>query len=326
MPADLAPQGDGATPTVPLLGGATPRRLRFRYFWLIGVVIYLAAVWYVGWDEFGAALATVHAPRLAWVGFAVGAALGLRVLKWRLILGRGSDAVQLYFLSKIGGGLSPGRIGELSPLLLRKHRTPQMAAWIVADRLLETAATLAFGAFGLLLLKTPLAGLLPGVLIAACLFVGLPLVIVTQQGIFAWMAQRTAEHSIWHRAAEFLEDASGEIVRLKGRLPLAAIFTIIATALDIWSGLLAYWSMGSVLPFALLAAVQCVHGLVAAIPLFPNATGVPYVADAMLVNRIGGVGFDVIAATVTVHTVIVGTVFWGTFGLMMWLPRGDRET
>jgi hypothetical protein len=314
MPADLAPQGDGATPTVPLLGGATPRRSRFRYFWLIGIVIYLAAVWYVGWDKFREAFSLLRPVSLLWVAAVLLAAIWLRVLKWRLALGL-RPITQLYFLSKAGGEITPSRVGELSPLLLRKFRSPRVAAWIVLDRMIEIAATLAYGAFGAITLQSDRSTLLQMVGVASVLLVVLPTALITRQGFFLWLAGRTREGRALNRIASFLAVTSGEFRQFRPLLPVAVLLTLLTTGLDIFSGVLVYGAFGQHLSFALLAAAQCIHGVIAAIPFLPGLTGVPYAAVAAFLNQVAGVPLGVIAAVVTVYVLLGSTIFWGSLGV-----------
>ena len=313
MPADRALAGDATTSDAELSGGNAARRPRFRYFWIVGVAIYLAAVWYVGWDKLRGAFALFDPVSLLYVAAVLLASIWLRVLKWRLALGL-RPITQLYFLSKAGGNITPSRVGELSPLLLRKFRTPRVGAWIVVDRLIEMAATLAYGAFGAITLQSNSSGLLRMVAVASALLVIAPTILITRQSIFLWLARRTRAGRIVHRAASFLAVVSSEVQQVGPRLPVAVCLTLLTTGLDIFSGVLIYGGFGQRLSFGLLAAVQCMHGLISAVPFLPNVTGVPYVAAAALLNQAAGVPLGVIAAAVTVYVLVSATVFWGSVG------------
>jgi len=139
-----------------------PRASRFtlhtsRWLWIVGLASYMAVVSYVGWRRLGEVMASFHAPSLVAMAAVYVAAVWARAAKWRLVLGADRQAVGLYFVSKAGGGLSPGRVGELAPLLLPGHRDARLAAWIILDRLLEGGSTILLGIAGVLLLKVAAA-------------------------------------------------------------------------------------------------------------------------------------------------------------------------
>lgn len=301
---------------------AALKRTWFRYLWVIGVAVYLFAIWYVGWDKFRASIASLDPFSLLWTALALLCAIWLRVLKWRLALGPGQNATGIFFMSKIGGELTPSRVGELSPLLVRKYRTPQVAAWIVGDRLIEIAGTLAFGAFGAFVLNAERPGYLPAIALAFVVLTVLPIVAVTRRDALRWLAKRTAEGGMVRRSVDFLAESSHEVIQLRGKMPILTLITLLSTGCDILSGVLIYRGFGQPLSFALLSAAQCMHCLVSAVPFLPNVTGAPYVAVGVLLNQVGGVPFEIVAAVVTVHTLIVYTVFWSTFGFIMLCNRG----
>ena len=307
-----------------LLEGTPKKRTRYHYLWIIGVCIYLTAIWYVGWDRFSDAFLNLRPVALLWVAATLLASIWLRVLKWRLALDT-RPTTQLYFMSKAGGELTPSRVGELSPLLLQKFRTPRVAAWIVVDRLIEIAATLAYGAFGAFMLRSSRSGLLPMVGAASVLFVVLPVFLITRRRLFLWIKQRAAERGLTHRAASFLAEVSGEVWEFRTRVFIAAWLTLLTTGLDIFSGVLIYNGFGQHLSFALVAAAQCMHGIISAIPFLPNVTGVPYVAAGVLVNQVGGVPIEVIAAVVAVHVLLSSTLFWGSLGISAWRWGGGKD-
>jgi hypothetical protein len=287
---------------------------RYRYICALGACVYLVAVWYAGWGNFRDAFLNVEVIPLVCAALVMLASVWLRVLKWRFALDA-RPSTQLYFMSKAGGEFTPSRVGELSPLFLTKFRTPRVAAWIVMDRLLEMAATLAYGALGAAMLQSHRGGLLPMVGIAALVLVIAPVILVTRQGLFAGLAARASEGGVVRRAASFLVDASGAFKDLRGRLLIASAFTALTTGLDVYSGVLAYRAFGCSLAFPLLAVAQCMHGLVSAVPFLPNATGIPYAAAGVLVNQVGGAPVEVIAAVVAVYVLLGSTVFWGSLAV-----------
>jgi hypothetical protein len=292
-----------------------PRKGPLRYLWVIGVGVYVAIAWYLGWRGIRDAMASIE---LRWLFAAIAvdaAGHWLRALKWRLALGPGTRAIGLFWLSKGVGYWTPMRAGELAPLMLPKYRTPRMGAWIVLDRVLEIAVTLALGAVGLLALQIPGVGVYVGMaLVVVVLTVG-PLLLLMQRSWFLRLAKYFPDGSLPQRGATFVAEMQPEFRKLGGRVPLASALTLLAGCMDIWGGMLLYMMFGFPLTFALIAAAKCIHALISAIPITPNATAVPYVATGALLVQAGGVSSDVVLAAVSIHLVIVNTVFWTSLGI-----------
>jgi len=301
-------------PPAPVDAPLLSRKSRLRYIWILGVALYVIVVWYLGWRRIGNAIASVDPAMLAALVAMLGLALAVRAMKWRLVLGPGRNALGLFFLAKAAGGSSPGRVGELAPLLLRKHRTPRMGAWIVTDRLLEMAATLGLGLAGLLVLQVPNRGaMVVTVAFALILLVVAPFCLLTRQGLFLRVAGRLREGSALMRAATLLATVSGEVRLLRKTVPLVTAVTVLATCLDIGIGRTLYLCFGYSVPFALLAVVQCAHALASAFPFTPNATGLPYLLAAGLLYEMAGLPTDVLAASVGVSLAATAVVFWTAF-------------
>ena len=110
---------------------------KIKYLWIIGVAAYLAFLAYVGWEDIRVALFDIHYKYLFALIATDIAILWFRVSKWHIALPGENDITRLAFLSKAGGNLTPGRLGEFSPLLIQKLHSPKTGAWILLDRLLE---------------------------------------------------------------------------------------------------------------------------------------------------------------------------------------------
>lgn len=299
------------------------RKSRLRYLWILGVGLYVAVVWYLGWRRIRDEIASINPAMLALLAGMLFLSLWVRVLKWRLVLGRGKNAVGLFFLAKAAGEWSPGRVGELAPLALRKHRTPRMAAWIVTDRLLEMGATLGLGLAGLLILQIPKSGMVVAVVIAIGVLVVAPFYVLTRRRVFLWIAGRAREGSFAHRVAMMLAAVSDEIRLLGKTVPLVSALTVFATCVDIAVGKILYLCFGWPVPFALLAVVQCSHALASAFPFTPNATGVPYLVAAGILYEMAGLPREVLAASVGLGVAGTMVVFWTSF-LFGVRDLGDR--
>ena len=310
-----------ALPAGNLLGGRKKR----RFLWLLGVALYVGVVWFIGWRQIGDALLSVNPIYFAlFVASMLGAFL-VRALKWRIVLGSGQNAVGLLFLSKVGGGLSPGRLGELAPLMLREHRTPRMGAWIALDRLLETAATLGLGIFGLMALGLPQPGIIATFLAAIVVLVIAPFYVLTRRRWFLWIASKTSEQSLPHRVAMMIAAVSDEIFTFGKKVPLASAITLVGTCGDILTSMLLYRCFGFQVSFAVLATIQCAHGIASAVPFMPNASGVPYFAAAFLLHKLAGIPEAVLAASVGISVTMSNVVLWSCFGLTAGSLRRFRQ-
>jgi len=302
----------------------TIKRPRARWLWVVGIGVYAAVIWYMGWAKLKDAIASIEPFYVGLMMLMILAATALRALKWRLALGANQNAVGLYFLSKAAGGWTPGRAGELAPLLLKKHRTPKMAAWIFFDRILETAATLVLGLLGVMVLGLSLNNIALLFVIALILLVGMPLAVLTRPQLLVHFAAKTKEGSFLRRMAMLGIAVSQETVSLGAKAPLASVLTLMATTLDLAAGLFLYLSFGHLVLFSLLATAQCAHGLASAVPFLPNATGVPYLAAAGLLYQFGGVPEGALAAAVGVNLAVSNIVFWTSFGIGATAFRSSR--
>jgi len=279
-------------------------------FWTIGIAVYVGCVSIIGWGRLRDAIAGVNVPWFLLMALVTAAGLWVRVIKWRLVLGKGSNAVGVFFLSKAAGEWSPGRLGELSPLLIRKHRHARMGAWIVVDRILEMTVTLGLGIAGLALLPVPNRRLM--VASAALIGVGLVLALflLTRRAMFLAFAARFREGSIGHRAASVFAEMASAVVALRSSTPATLAVTILAGCTDVWAGMLLYQCFGWTVSFSLMAAAKGVHAITSAIPITPNATGIPYLTAAVLIHEVGGVPSEVLAAAIALSVVVTNAIFW----------------
>lgn len=300
------------------LDRTAPRRTHWRigrYLWVVAVAIYAVVVWYVGWRNVRDAAASMA---LGWFTGMLGcelAAMWVRALKWRYVLGSGVHAFGVFFLSKTAGQYSPGRLGELSPLLLREHRNARTGAWIVVDRLLETASTLAFGLTGLLALQLAVRGTLLWVVGAFLLLLAAPLAVITRRSLFEWLADRTRTGSAANRGALFLAAVSDAVKALGRKVPLAAAMTVAGTLLELAGAVMLYRAFGYRVTLLMTAAAKCANSLVAAIPLTPGVTGVPQVATGYVMHEAAGIPADVLATALGLHLVVATAILWSSFGV-----------
>ena len=321
---DRIPERDVA----PAARGAGVFGLLKRYGWLVGVLILVVLIKQVGFGTMWRTLRQVDLRFVIVLMLMEICSEWTRALKWRYVLGRNSQAIGLFFISKAAGNFSPGRVGELSPLALSRHRTPRVAAWIVVDRLLETTTTLVLGGIGLLAIGNVVPGLLSSVAVASCFLIVVPVLIITRRGLFEWLAGHTHEGGRLYRMAMFFEEITGEVRALTGKLPVASILTVMPKLLDVgvWVG--SYWAFGGAahISYALGAVCMCLIGLVSALPVTPILTGVPHAAAGTVVSGVAGVSAAAVVSATGLQIAVTNTIFWISLALGTYDLRHRRES
>lgn len=303
-------------PTTELWDSSAPRRSPTRFLFLVGVLLCAGLVWYFGWERLRDALHRATSIPLLLMTALIFLGFWLRAAKWRYALGPGNSAVAVFFLAKVGGNWTPGRLGEFSPLLMRRFRNAHIGAWILADRILEIMVTLFFGLVavaGLRLISTTVAALLTFAFVAsACVLVFL----VLRRDLMKRLDARMPEGSRRRRAAAALAAMHDETRILGTRWPLIALVTIIAKCTDIFAVqcLCAGFGYPDV-PFLLVCAARCAHALVSAAPITPDATGIPFVAAAVLLHTHGGLPYDVLTVALALEVAVINGVLWVNFAV-----------
>ena len=160
----------------------------------------------------------------------------IRAAKWGHALGPGQSGVFLFFLAKTAGHWTPGRAGELAPLLLRDHRNVRIAAWIGLDRAVEVAWTLGLGvlgvaAIGFLSLPAAAGLLVAGAALAAALWWWCATVSLADAD------EKTASN--WsRRLLRLLQRLRREVALFKRKLPVIMTLTAAAKLTDIFAVIL----------------------------------------------------------------------------------------
>ena len=288
---------------------------RRKYLWAIGVSFYIAVILLVGWERLADAMRGVTLGPMAAMFALMIAGQVIRALKWRFALGPGQHAFRAFAVSKAGGEWSPGRVGEFAPLMFARHRSTRVAAWIVADRVFEMAATLGIGIAGLLLIRAANRGYMLSAVAGVLLAVVIGLVLLTRRNWIASLAQRLPAESRARRYALLLVGVSEELLTFARSAPILFSVTLAAGAIDLAVGYSLYMAFGFSVPFAVLAAAKGLHAVTSAIPITPNATGIPYFAAAALLHEVGGVSPGALAASVGISVIASQLVLWTSFAL-----------
>jgi len=268
-------------------------------------------------------------PLLAMAGLIL-AGFWIRAWKWHYAIGAGKQGVLLFFLAKTAGNWTPGRAGELAPLLLRRHRNARVAAWIGLDRLIEVAWTLGLGALGAFAL-----GLFTPAVVGVLILLGA--FIVGLVGYAWYRAGRSDAQPIprdreagWRgRIAHIITQLRRELILFGGKIPLIMIVTAIAKLTDIYAVILLCEAFGYQPSFLLVCAARCAHGLVSANPLTPDATGVPFVAAGWLLHQYASIPGDTLTAALGLEVLVINAILWVCFCLVSGLrlsstPNGSH--
>lgn len=291
------------------------RRPRRAVFPLAGALLFAVVAWRLGWMELLDAARGARPAILGGMLLPIVAGFWLRALKWRYALGPGQHAVRLFFLAKVGGHWTPARLGELAPLLIKAHRNPRVAAWILADRALEVYLTLWFGAIGLYAM-----GLLSPALAWGLGAGGLTLLALGMYGLARDSGGHPADESAgdgWRvRVRRAVPVLRAELRVLGARAAGVAALTAFAKLTDFWAVVLLCRAFGHEISTLLAAAARCAHGLVSAIPVTPDATGVPFVAAAWVLHTHGGVPYATLAAALALELAVITLILHASFLLV----------
>ena len=297
------------------IGEETPRKGSgySRYLFFVGLVLFVGLMWHFGWTEIADRLAGASLVPLGWMTLLIVVCFWVRAWKWHYALGAGKNGIGLFFLAKMAGNWTPGRVGELSPLLLKQHRSAHVAAWIVADRVLEIVTTLALGLLGVAVL-----GLLPTLVTVLILVGGLVATLVALYLLFrvdlpvAWRERWPAE-TRRGRLVKLVFALHREFRLLGAKSALIVIVTLVAKATDIFAVILLCRAFGFDVPFLLVCVARFAHALVSGVPVTPDATGVPFVAAAYFLHEHAGIPYATLTAALWLEVLVINAVLYLSF-------------
>jgi len=297
------------------------RRNASRGLALVGLALFAFLVWRFGWRTLLDHISSARADMLAAMLGLTLLGFWLRAWKWRIAMGPDADAVRMFFLAKVLGSWTPGRVGELSPLLLREHRSLRMGAWIVADRIIEIWLTLAFG----------LAGLWAVSAVDPVLASALAALFAAGTIAMWWLARAesppASDGAGWlARAWRLLHALRGEARHWGSKAAPIVLLTLTAKAADIIAVMCLCRAFGYAAGFLLVAAARCAHALVSALPLTPDATGVPYLAQAALLHREAGMPLDVLTAALALEALLIYGALHLSAAAALWRAPRNKDS
>jgi uncharacterized protein (TIRG00374 family) len=286
-----------------------------RWFFVVGLILLTALGWHFGFRDLGALLRGAKPAPLAIMTLLIIAGFWIRAAKWRYALGSGQQGILLFFLAKTAGNWTPGRAGELAPLLLKRHRNARVAAWIGLDRVVEVAWTLGLGLAGVasLGLVAPWAWIPVGL-------IALALLVVTfwglKRGSQTGQLVTGKEKNDWRaRLVSVLRKIRLELFLFARKMPVILALTLVAKLTDVYAVVYLCDAFGYSAGLLLVCAARCAHGLVSAIPVTPDATGVPYVAAAWFLHQYAGIPFETLTAALALEAITINAILWACFCL-----------
>lgn len=286
------------------------RRNWGRLALLAGLLLLAGLINYFGWENLYRRLAGARPVPLAAMALLILTGFWIRAWKWRYALGAGSNGIGLFFLAKMAGNWSPGRVGELAPLLLRSHRNLRVAAWILADRAIEVAFTLWMGLLGLAALgHFPWTGAF-ALTLATVLGLLFGRARLPQPGS-ARLDTLPAPQTLRGHAHRWILLIYREIHTLGShKLPAILLITFIAKLTDVYTVVLLCNAFGYDASFLLVCAARCAHALVSGIPVTPDATGVPYMAAGYFLHQFAGIPAATLIAALALEAGAINLLLW----------------
>ncbi len=285
-----------------------PRVLLFT-----GIVLLVYLVQHFGWRELWNTATSASPGWLLVMAIVTQLSLWLRVYKWRMVLGPEGAAARLFFLAKVAGTWTPGRLGEFAPLMLGEHRNVRVAAWILTDRVMEVWMTVAFGIVGAVFIPqlrqafgslgtalVPVLGI--SYLHAIALLVALSPVVGLGM-VFLYSPPKPDGHA--GRLVKLVHVLHDELRLLGRKTPLLVFISAAAKALDMWAIVALFHAFGEWVGFWLAGTARLAHALVSASPVTPDTTGVPYVAAAALIHDQTGIAYATLTAAISLEILIV---------------------
>ncbi len=286
-----------------------------RYLFFVGLVLLSLLGWYFGWGNLAVLIGDASLSQLSSMALLIAAGFWVRAWKWHYVLGRGEQGVRLFFLAKTAGSFTPGRAGELAPLLLKRHRNARVAAWIGLDRVVEVSWTRGLGllggaSIGLITWRRIGVGV---VLAALCVACGCYLLLWQGRFQFSQGEEKALPSGLRIRLGHFMGRLRQELTLFAVKMPLIMITTALAKVTDIFAVILLCRAFGYEASFLLVAAARCAHALVSAVPVTPDATGIPFIAAAWCLKTYAAIPYDTLTAALGLEVIVINTILWACF-------------
>lgn len=296
-----------------------PRPAWGRYLFLVGLALVTALGWHFGWENLAQLIRGASPLDLGLMTLLIVAGFWIRAWKWHYALGPGQQGIRLFFIAKTAGNLTPGRAGEFAPLLLRGHRNARVAAWIGLDRIVEVLWTLGLGFLG-----AAAIGLVPWWLVVGGGAVGLVTLIIAWRFLGRSPLSDPAssdDATTWRQKGwATLQTVRKELLRFGPTLPVVMVTTAIAKVTDVYAVIFLCAAFEHTASFLVVCAARCAHALVSAVPVTPDATGVPFIAAAWCLNTYSAIPYDTLTAALGLEVLVINAILWACFCIVSAFP------
>ncbi len=266
------------------------QRRRVRVLpWIVAVALVCTILYWLGFENTGKALSEANAPRL---GAAIGIYLlctGVRLWKWSIMLAPAfsmREVALMFCSSKALGGILPGRVGELAPLLRTEFRTPQVAAAIAVDRLLEIMGTTLVAVLGCQLFSIWSGRIVYFLLAFAVAAIAVLFQLLLRPGLWKACAAFTSQWPRISRYARLLPDISQASLDFGAKYYLLSVLSVLASAADILFCQCLLWSVGAVVSWSLLAVLNFLYCAIALLSITPGGIGISDLVVLYLLNSV----------------------------------------
>jgi len=265
---------------------------------VLGVGFVALFVSMVDWKGAAHFLRVLAPSRVALYSALILIAYGIGCARYRLIVGNRYSwrkTGYLYFLSKTGGSLTPGRIGDFSPFLVETYRHKEVLLAILLDKIIEFYLLLFFGFIGFLALRN-LPAPLPLALILLFSAVTLVFLSLNRNGFWKRLddsAQRggTVPPGLMKRLlmkfTGMAEKASFEIRRMGPRYYLLPALAVVSYCISLIAVMLLLKAFSITMSPFLIAETIAVSGLIMILSLVPSGLGISEVTLLLIVEQYG---------------------------------------
>lgn len=266
----------------------TTGRLRWLS-WVAGVALVVGLCLWLGVNDILHILTTLDPLSLLLALGMFVLAQVVRIIKWHFPLGSRYgwlELSRLFLMSKIGGALLPGRVGEIAPVAQAKFRSTTVVAWLAADRIVEAYATLALGALGLVSLGLSdrhIVVLWIGTFAALFGLLGLML----YRPLWTWLEDHSRRWRPIHRLLGLARQISEDMLAFRRYTPLAVGLSLVGTYLDLWLIRSLFLSTGTVVAIDVIAASFCLGALVTFVSITPGGLGIVELTSLYIYNLYG---------------------------------------
>jgi uncharacterized protein (TIRG00374 family) len=261
------------------------------------------------------------------------------ILRYKLIIGDTVGPLEtgyIYFLSKTGGSLTPARIGDFAPFLVRDYRKKEIGLAVVADKIVEFYLQLLFGFVGLLMLQNlpiSLVALAAAVFITVSLSFSLLWNNPFWQKCSRWSSGQVRNthgrismflYHVFDSVFSLAEKSSYEIRMLGVRYVLVVVLSITSYGVLLLLTNILLVATSVHISLFLLMEIIALSGIIMIFSLVPLGLGITEVALLFILVRYG-VNKDAFAAFALCSRTLTIVTLFGCYCIMFLVMRLYRN-